>query len=59
MAKLLTVDEACQKLRLAKPTIYCMTSRRQIPHIKIGGRLLFDEAELDEWLKQFHVPASE
>ncbi len=58
MTTLLTIDEACERLRLAKPTVYCMTSRKQIPHLTIGGRLLFDADELDGWLKQFRVPAS-
>ena len=48
---LLTINEACTLLRLAKPTIYFLTSQSKIPVIKKGKRLFFSKMELLEWLK--------
>ena len=38
--------------RLAKPTIYGLVSRREIPYHKRGKKLGFLKSEIDEWLKQ-------
>ena len=56
--KLLTMTEAIGKLRIAKPTLYGYVSRGKVPYLKIGARVLFDEAELDAWLEQRRVPMS-
>lgn len=56
--KLLTIDEAHDFTRLAKQTLYQLSSRGKIPHIKIGSRLLFDEAELDAWIEACRIPVS-
>lgn len=48
---LLTINEACALLHLAKPTIYFLTSQSKIPVIKKGKRLFFSKVELLEWLK--------
>ena len=52
MEKLLSIDETAELLGLKKPTIYKFVSRKQIPHIKLGGRLLFDQASLREWIAE-------
>jgi excisionase family DNA binding protein len=57
MNQRMTITEAAQFLRLSPKTIYSWTSQRKIPHLKVGGRLLFDEAELTKWLEQFKVAA--
>ena len=49
--KLLDVQEASNMLHLSVSTLYKMTCRKTIPYIKIGSRVLFDEKELNEWLK--------
>jgi excisionase family DNA binding protein len=50
-ARLLTVEEVAQMLRLRPRTIYNLVSRRQIPFRKAGRQLRFAEAEIDEWTK--------
>ena len=55
MTKKLTLDETAQLLRRSPKTVYAWTSQRKIPHLKVGGRLLFDEEELTHWLEQFRV----
>jgi excisionase family DNA binding protein len=38
--------------------IYMMVHRRQIPHHKVGRRLLFDKREIDAWIREKGVPVS-
>lgn len=53
----LSLDEAAELLDLSRSTIYGMTSRKEIPHIKRRGKLLFEREELDHWLARFRQPA--
>lgn len=50
--KFLTVTEVSQMLNISKGAIYNMTSTRQIPFFKKGGRVYFDKKEIDEWIRQ-------
>lgn len=52
----LSLEEACELTDLSKSTLYRMTSEKQIPHIKRGGKLLFNRIELIEWLQSGHQP---
>ena len=49
--QLLTVDQAAQFLTLAKPTIYAMISRGELPNLKRGKRVYFLKADLTTYLK--------
>ncbi|MFH2203939.1 MAG: helix-turn-helix domain-containing protein [Elusimicrobiota bacterium] len=55
MARKLTLKEVAALLRRSPKTIYTWTSERKIPFIKIGGIVLFDEEELEKWMKEFRV----
>lgn len=48
--KFLTLPEAAKFLNFSRSTLYRMTSRGEIPHLK-RGKLFFDEGELTHWLK--------
>lgn len=48
----LTLGELSELLNVPKNTIYAKTSRREIPFVKVGRRLVFDRQEIDEWLKK-------
>lgn len=50
MAKYLTVSEVADQLRIKPQTIYKWICQRKIPSINLGGRTLFDEAVLKEWV---------
>ena len=50
--ELLSIDEACKHLKLAKPTLYGFTSKNEIPHIKRGKKLYFRRSELETWLNE-------
>jgi len=56
---LLTVDEVVLLLRYSRSRIYKMARAGEIPskqHVK-GGKLLFDRAEIDEWIDTKLTPA--
>ncbi len=45
------VDEACQILKKAKPTIYNLVRRGILPAYKKGKKLYFYEDELLQWIE--------
>lgn len=54
--KLLTIQQLSEKIGFEVGSIYQMTSRKTIPHIKIGAKSLrFSEEAIDEWLAKKQV----
>lgn len=49
--QLMTVDQAATFLTLAKPTIYAMLSRGDLPNMKRGKRCYFQKSDLLAYLK--------
>jgi len=49
--KFLSLPEAARFLNFSRSTLYRMTSRNEIPHLK-RGKLFFDEKQLIEWLNK-------
>lgn len=48
--ELVSLDEAARFLGFKKSYLYKLTSTKQIPHYKCGGRIVvFDFAALQEW----------
>jgi len=52
----LTVEEAGRKLGLARQTAYSAIHTGQLPHIRIGRRILVPSASLDRLLAQADNP---
>ena len=50
--RLIDIRAVADYTGLSTHTLYTMVSQRRIPHVKLGGKLLFDVALLDEWIKQ-------
>lgn len=48
----LRVEEVADLLRCKRRTIYDMVEQRRIPYRRVGGRLLFDLAEIIDWTKR-------
>lgn len=47
----LNFDEGCEYTGIKPSYMYKLTSRREIPHSKPGGKqIFFDREELDQWL---------
>lgn len=52
----LNFEQACEFTGLSKSFIYRLTSKRQIPHFKPRGKLIyFERSELTRWLLQNRV----
>lgn len=49
------VKDVAEFLNLSKASIYRLTSQKQIPHIKIHGKLLFNSEKIKEWADSFTV----
>lgn len=46
------IDRVCELTHLSRATVYGLTSAKKIPHTKRGKKLLFDEDEVLDWLRQ-------
>lgn len=46
------IELAVKVLDLAKPTIYALVSKGQLPHSKRGNRLYFNRTELLAWISE-------
>lgn len=46
----LTVKELCEWIRLSRSTVYTLISENQIPHFKLGGKILFDREKIQNWI---------
>lgn len=51
----MTISEVAEYLKLKETTIYHLTQKKEIPHIKIGGAVRFDLDEVKEWLKSKRI----
>lgn len=52
MKKYLTMKEVSEMLRMAIPTIYAFIREKKIPSYKVGGKRLFDQDEIEAWMKK-------
>jgi excisionase family DNA binding protein len=48
----LDIDGAARYLSTTAKSIYHLVERRQLPHHRAGGRLLFDPAQLRAWVER-------
>lgn len=53
--KPLSLNEATHYLDVSKATLYLLTSKREIPHLKRGQKLYFLKADLDQWLLSHRI----
>ena len=47
----MTVVQVADYIGISRPTVYKYTSSRILPFLRIGRRLLFRVAEIDEWME--------
>ena len=55
MQELLSIPETAKVLKISTSSLYRLTSRKQIPFIKIGSRVVFQPAKIDAWLENHAV----
>ncbi len=48
----LTVAEIARHLRLGTRKVYDLVARKGLPHLRLGGKLLFELDEVERWLAQ-------
>lgn len=53
--KQIGIAQLCELFGFSKATVYNWVSQRLIPYSKVGRRLLFDLAEIEEWIKTKRV----
>jgi len=50
MKKILTVSELASYLQVSTDSIYAMVREKQIPHIRVLRRILFNTELIEEWI---------
>lgn len=51
-SEFLTIRELSKWIRLSISHIYCLVSKKKIPFIKLGGKLIFSAEEIRNWIDQ-------
>ena len=51
MKQYLAIRDLAKVLTISVPTLYRWTSEKQIPHVRIGGRIFFDPETIDKWIE--------
>ena len=46
----LTVIEVAGYIGLSKDFVYALVAKNEIPHIRIGSRIVFKRASIDAWM---------
>jgi len=49
MNEFLNLMDVCQRYGISKWTVYSWTAKNLIPHLKIGGKILFRQKDLEKW----------
>ncbi len=52
MARLLTQDETRKRLRISRTLLYRLRDWGDLPVVKIGGRVFFDESDVDALIEK-------
>lgn len=53
----MTPDELAEYLRISPRTIYRMVQKRELPFIKIRGRVRFQQEDIEKYLESVRVEA--
>ena len=53
--EILTADEIAKMLRVDRKTVYEAVQRGELPHRRLGRRLLFERGAVLGWLRQADV----
>lgn len=53
--KLMTIEELSAYINVKVKTLYDWTYKKQIPYLKLGRLVRFDQEEIEKWMKEKHV----
>lgn len=48
----MNIDEASAYTKLSKSYLYKLVARKQIPHIRLGYKIIFNKVTIDEWIEK-------
>ena len=57
--RLLTIDDVAGLLKISKSTLYRWVNKREIPFVKLGGKLRFNEDEIKTFVLRNSFNASD
>jgi excisionase family DNA binding protein len=49
--KLYSVKDISQQLSMSASNVYKLVSQENIPYIRVGGKILFDQTAINKWIK--------
>lgn len=50
--EMLTVKELASYLRVHTDVIYALVREKQIPHVRLGSRILFTKESIHNWIEE-------
>ena len=53
----LTVKQVAEMLQMSESGVYKYIRLKKIPYYKLGQNIRFSKEELEEWMKNRHVPS--
>jgi excisionase family DNA binding protein len=57
LRKTMTVKEVAEFIGVSKDLIYELVRTKQVPHVRIGKRIIFNQESLENWLIKQEVKA--
>ena len=58
MKNLITIQELSILLQISTSTLYRWVHKKEIPYVKLGGKLRFSKSDIDDFIKQNSVSIS-
>lgn len=58
MKNLITIQELSILLQISISTLYRWVHKKEIPYVKLGGKLRFSKSDIDDFIKQNSVSIS-
>lgn len=55
---LLTINDVSQILKISVSTVYRWVHKKEIPYIKLGGKVRFSDSELQQFIKKNSISIS-
>ena len=52
MKNLITIQELSILLQISTSTLYRWVHKKEIPYVKLGGKLRFSKSDIDDFIKQ-------
>jgi excisionase family DNA binding protein len=50
-----TLKEAAARIGISRPKLYQLVEQRKLSHYRVGGKILFSDSDLDEYLASCRV----